>query len=231
MYLGFMPILFFVLMIAIIVFMIFYSKELKRNEPIKQAKALNSVKENLKEIKNVFDNQGEYNYNIKSSMLILYLAFVVACGLSAYLGYCVFSEGSYKFDDIKGFATSILLVFITLLLIIMKNNIKSIKLNNSELTIKSKQNTKEYNIQDIEKLNIEIITTHSFKTATTIRIPFFNIKDTNNSKQDSYEVKYTSLNNIIALIIYINLIKQNNVDTINTLTEEEIKKLEDEIFI
>jgi len=184
----------------------------------------------LKIIKNEMDNLGEYNYNIKSSMLIFYLAFVAACGLSAYLGYCFFSEASYKFDDIKGFAMSILLVFITLLLVIMKNNIKNIKLDNSTLTIKSRKNTKEYAIQEIEELKIKTIISHSSKGYST-KAYFLHIKDKNSSEYDEFGIKVSSVTKITALIIYINLIKQNNVNAINTLTEEEIKKLEDEILI
>ena len=219
------------LMISIIIFIIIYGKESKRNESKKQVKALDSIKENLKNIKNEFDNHGEYNYNIKSSMLIIYLAFVISCGLSTYLGYCLFSEGSYKLDDIKGFAMSVLLVFLTLLLIILKNTIKNIKLDNSKMTIYSGKKTMEYNIQEIEKLNIETITTHNSKFAITKNTPFLNIKSKNNNKQDSYEIKYNSLNNVTAILIYINLIKQNNASKIDALTDEEIQNLVDEILI
>ena len=232
MYLEFIPILFFVLMIALIVFMIFYSKELKRNEPIKQAKALNSVKENLKNIKNEFDNKGEYNYSIKDSSTLLYVIFfTLACGASAYFGYSVFFlQHSYKRGDIKGLVMCLFLAFLMLLIVILKNNIKNIKLDNSTLTIKSRKNIKEYTIKEIEKLKIKKTTSNGYRGYRR-NFYFLHIKDKNNSEEDYYDVKYNSLNTITAIVIYINFIKQNNVNAIDTLTEEEIKKLEDEILI
>ena len=66
MYLEFIPI---IITISLTIFMFFYSKELKRNEPIKQDKALNSVKENLKNIKNEFDEVTSSNTETEKSSL------------------------------------------------------------------------------------------------------------------------------------------------------------------
>ena len=229
MYLEFIPI---IITISLTIFMFFYSKELKRNEPIKQAKALDSVKNNLKNIKNKFDNQGEYIYNIKDSSTLLYVVFfILALGGLGYFGYSVFFlQHSRIRGDIKGLIGSALLAFLMILTVIAKNNIKNIKLDNSELTIKSEKYTKKYNIHEIDELKIEIITTHGYR-GNAFKTPFLNIKDKNNRKQDCYEVKYTSLNNITAIVIYINLMKQNKLNTIDIITEEEIKKLENEILI
>ena len=218
-----------VLMIFLFIVLLSTKKSLENNMPaeIKQPGSVKKIKKELQKIKTEFDYCSFYEC---STIIVLIIIVLVTC-LMGFITFYNYNEyiNTNSYLEYRMFIRSILgsIAVLIALFIHFINGVKKIQVDNSNLIIKKGLNTKEYSIQELESINIKIQI-----RAKGRRLIYLLLK---NKGEDEYIKLSLNLffNNprVIALVIFANLIKQNRVNTIDTITEEEIQNLVDEIII
>ena len=115
-------------------------------------------------------------------------------------------------------------IYIAFVYKVYRKTVRIIELKEDLLIIKYGKSLKEYRLNNIDKLRIRI--THGRYHAFS----YLYIRDKDENKYTEFPLLNSfSTTKIIALIILIDYIKQNKIEAIDTITEEEIEKLKNEI--
>lgn len=170
----------------------------------------NYILNELKKIKGVFDNQKKYEYKtvkgwIRDFGLLLIILTLFLIDLE---------HAKYNWP----YLVAIIIAVSIVLYIKIFKGVSSIEINETKLIIKYSNNVIEYDLKEIEEIKYNPIN----------RRKSLYIK--NKDKNDLHSIYFYDATRIIALIILIKYIKQDNLNAIDTITEEEIDKIKNEII-
>ena len=217
-----------VIMIFLIILLVYTKKYVDNNLPaeLKQSSSIKKIKKELQKIKTEFDFSNFYECN---TIIVLIIILLVACllGVITFYDYNEYIN-TYSYHDYRILIRSILggIALLIVILIHIINDVKKIQVDDSNLIIKKGINTKEYSIQDLEGIKIKI------HIGAKRRHAYLLLRNKGEDDYTQYNLNlFFNSQRVMALAIFINLIKQNNINKMDTITEEEIQNLVDEIFI
>ena len=110
--------------------------------------------------------------------------------------------------------------------LLMHGNAGSIIVNNSNLIINYNNYVDEYKLSNIEDIKLKE------KIGNRFRYIDLYIKAKGKAEYDIHSLSaYSSISKIIALTIFINFIKKNKIEVIDTITKSDIENIRKEIMI
>lgn len=193
---------------------------LRRNKKIKTY-----ILKELKRLKELYKNKNEIECVSKGKNLDLFIysfsviIFVDSIFLSKIIAF-------NSFFIVAGILLIIVIIDIVIFILIyylLNKNVKSLHIKDNFLYIKYGKSIEEYSINNIDKIKYRI------SSSRGIRIFMLYIKNKEDNKYDGYILNYYKEINIIALIILIKSIKQNKIEKIDIINEEEIGEIMNEL--
>lgn len=178
----------------------------------------------LKRLKELYKNNNEIECILKGRNLDLYIySFSVFLFIdSIFLSKIIAFNSLFIVTVILLITVIINIVIFILIYYLLNKNVKSLHIKDNFLVIKYGKSIKEYSINNIDKIKYRI----SSSRGRSIFCLY--IKNKEDNEYDGYILNYYNMINMIALTIFIKSIKQNKVERIDIITEEEIVKIMNE---
>ena len=200
--------------------------------PIRNKRQSKHVLDELKRIKELFEKNGEFEYIASRIITKIIYGFVVVIflnpvAISAYLNFKF--KGWLELVVVSIFMLLIDIIIIKYLFKIINKGIKSIKVKERSLIIKYNNDINTYDIYNIDKLYIRIVTVRDEHTRKSV--VYLYIKSKGIYKYDEYRLTYYTSKKIKALAILLEYIKNNNINAIDTLTKEEVEEFVNKLKI
>ena len=200
--------------------------------PIRNKRQSKHVLDELKRIKELFEKNGEFEYIASRIITKIIYGFVVVIflnpvAISAYLNFKF--KGWLELVVVSIFMLLIDIIIIKYLFKIINKGIKSIKIKERSLIIKYNNDINTYDIYNIDKLYIRIVTVRDEHTRKSV--VYLYIKSKGIYKYDEYRLTYYTSKKIKALAILLEYIKNNNINAIDTLTKEEVEEFVNKLKI
>ena len=178
----------------------------------------------LKKKKEVFIHQNEFKYTATKGIFLkvidMLLKIIIA---NIVLIYIAKYFNRYEITESIFLAIVIDVLFLINVYLIINKLPKNIQIKDYMLLINSTKESKRYEINNIDRLKIRVF--YDIKLTKL----YFYIKDQYQNKCEKYTLNFYSPTKIIALIIFIECIKQNNIEAIDTMSLDDIETFRDQM--
>ena len=207
----------YAMLLAVLFFV--WAMMIAKNEKEKQK---TYVLNELKKIKLEFNNKNEFEYKrIENKKLIFIMILVIAIIITSGTFLLFIIDKKYYWLAFIPVATFSITAYIK-----MSSSVRNIMVTNSSLNIKYYNYNYEYNLNDIEEIRIKD------RVENRTRNLYLYIKKKEKAKYDIHSLSaYSTVSKMIATAIFIKLLKENNIEIIDTITEEEIDNIKKEITV
>lgn len=215
-----MNIFYYYIFIIIFLTIIFIFNELRRDKKTKTG-----ILKELKRFKELYKNNNDIECVSKGKNLdlLIYSFSVIIFVDSIFLSIIIAFNSFFIAAGILLIMVIIDIVIFILIYYLLNKNVKSLHIKDNFLYIKYGKSIEEYSINNIDKIKYRI------SSSRGIRIFMLYIKNKEDNKYDGYILNYYKEINIIALIILIKSIKQNKIEKIDIINEEEIGEIMNEL--